>query len=210
MNVQDLRDRILEISHDEATPDSQLKNKALAWLNSAYHELVGECLPYLEPYLETVTTLDLSTGQANLPSDFSRVLTLVDSQTGHVFKQVTQKEGVSLTAQKGANGHDVFWISGQQLYSLKTCDAPVQMVYLKQVPVLTDQSTEQDIILPVAFHHALVWGGLVWSSIFERGFSTQSDLKLFQQKWDEAKREVKLLLATEPLKDRRVQGYDPY
>ena len=55
MNVNELRNRILEISHNEVAPDTNLKTKALSWLNSAYHEIVSDCLSYLERSLEKVS-----------------------------------------------------------------------------------------------------------------------------------------------------------
>lgn len=55
------------------------------------------------------------------------------------------------------------------------------------------------ISLPPAHHHILVWGAMVWSSLFERGFPSESEMVCYQRNWAQAKERLKLaLMATPP------------
>lgn len=42
MNVESLCERIIDMSHEEDAPDTNLKDKCLQWLNHAYFELMDE------------------------------------------------------------------------------------------------------------------------------------------------------------------------
>ena len=174
MNAKEIRDRILEISHDEVMPEAELRHKGMSWLNSAYQEMVGVCMPYLESYITKTEMIEFVDGKADAPHDFYRILNV--GMCGLPMKNM-YNEG-KILIHKSLNG---------------SCE----VTYLGQIQDLTEGTKEEDILLPKQFHHGLVWGGLVWSSIFERGFGTSnSDLKLFQAKWDESKRECKLHLCS--------------
>lgn len=209
MNVNELRDRILEISHNEVAPDTNLKVKALSWLNSAYHEIVSDCLSYLERSLEKLVVLNIEGGTANLPNDLSRILKVVDEKTNLAMTQISQSQAAEYDMSESILGvPKLYWIDNNKIYTYPKCNGSVKLVYLKQVENLEELTLESDIVIPKQFHYGLVWGGLVWSSIFERGFTSQSDLKMFQAKWDDAKRELKLSLSSQPMKTLRVEPYD--
>lgn len=209
MNVNELRDRILEISHNEVAPDTNLKEKALSWLNSAYQELVSDCMPYLEQLLETASDVVTTSGEGTLPNDLARILKVVDHQTKSTLLQISQAEAYEKDVTGEVTGPPKFyWISGDSLMTYPQNSTTLKVVYFKQISDLIEDGTEAEILIPKQFHHGLVWGGLVWSSIFERGFTNQSDLKLFQLKWQEIKRELKLSLASQPTKLIRVKPYD--
>ena len=46
MNVNEIRDRIVELSHQTAG-DGEVQAKALGWLNAAYHELMDEIVAFM-------------------------------------------------------------------------------------------------------------------------------------------------------------------
>lgn len=209
MNVNEIRDRILDISHNEIAPDTQLKEKSLSWLNSAYHEIVSLCLPFLERYLETLQTLTVVNGKAELPNNVFRITSVISKKTGKALLQKTKAE-MSLLENSGKLQllEGCYTIEGRELYVPALKDGELDLIYFKQVEDLVENGAADSLILPAQHHHVLVWGGLVWSSIFERGFSTQGDIKTFQTKWDEAKREVKLSLSNQPSKNFKVQPYD--
>lgn len=209
MNVNELRDRVLEISHNEVAPDTNLKVKALSWLNSAYQELVSDSLPYLEQLLEVSSSITLISGVGVLPSNLSRILKVMDRDANHVLQQISQADAVEKDVTGDVTGSpQYYWIEAGSIFTYPKYSGDLKVVYLKQVSDLEDGDLESDIVIPKQFHHGLVWGGLVWSSIFERGFSSQGDLKLFQLKWEEVKRELKLSLASQPAKTMRVKAYD--
>ena len=66
---------------------------------------------------------------------------------------------------------------------------------------------EASLALPAGQVHGLVWGALVWSSVFERGFATASELAQFRAQWQEAKARVKLAVLGQVGVPLRVQGY---
>ena len=209
MNVNELRNRILEISHNEVAPDTNLKTKALSWLNSAYHEIVSDSLSYLERSLEKVSVINMENGVGNLPTDLSRVMKVIDSSANVVLSQISQSEAAEMPEMDHVSrAVKYYWVDNDKIYTQPHFTGPLKLAYLRQVEDLEESTAESSIVIPKQFHYSLVWGGLVWSSIFERGFASQSDLKLFQAKWDDAKRELKLSLSSQPMKTLRVKPYD--
>lgn len=209
MNVNEIRDRILEVSHDEVAPDTDLKLKCLGWLNSAYHEIIGVCMPYLERYIQNENLIEIVDGKGVLPEDVYRILTVIDIDTGLELYPRSHADIVKYDVEfKSSGSSKSYWINGNNIYVYPNSDTKIKIIYLKQVSDLLDGGAEFEILIPKQFHHGLVWGGLVWSSIFERGFSSQGDLKIFQKKWDEVKREVKLSLASQPLEKLKVKSFE--
>lgn len=205
MNVSQIRDRIIQISHNEDAPDTALKAKALDWLNSAYHELIDELMPLMERQLKQTVSLSVTAGQTLLPADAYRVLLVRGVATGTVYKE--QSYTHVKTHSNKAESH-LFWLEGQKLIFADDMPASVEVTYLPFIDDLQADGLEADILLPKHLHAGLVWGGLVWSSIFERGLSTQSELALFQQKWEEAKQRIRQSLGAHPAYKRPEQHVD--
>jgi hypothetical protein len=199
MNVSQIRDRIVQISHNEDAPDTALRSKALDWLNSAYHELIDDLMPLLERHLRRQVTLTVTAGEALLPADAYRLLRVRDPNTNRLYKE---QAFTRLNTQEVATAPHTFRVEGQKLVFGDSAPATVEVTYLPSVPDLAETDTAEAILLPRQFHSALVWGGLVWSAIYERGLSSQTELALFQQKWDEAKQRVRQSLGTRPTYER--------
>ncbi|MBI1362708.1 MAG: hypothetical protein GC134_01885 [Proteobacteria bacterium] len=205
MNVSQIRDRIIQISHNEDAPDTALKSKALDWLNSAYHELIDELMPLLERQLKTTVAQTVTAGQTILPADAYRLVLVRDASTGKVYKE---QSFTRIKAEENSAIDGTFWLEGQTLIFAGTAPETVEVTYLPTVPELGEEDTEEDIMVPQQFHSALVWGGLVWSAIYERGLSTQSELALFQQKWEEAKQRVRQSMGIRPTYSRSTRHVD--
>lgn len=210
MNVSEIRDRILEISHNEASPDTDLNTKSLRWLNSAYHELVDELLPFLNRYLQREETVSSNAnGVANLSNDVYRVVRLADVRAERVLKEIDRQDAMDMDPASSQTGEaKYFWVDGNTVTLLPRAETTLNVLYMPTVVDLQEDGTEASILIPRQFHHALVWGSLVWSSVFERGFSSQSDLALFQRKWEDAKEKIKLSLASKPSNALRVEPFD--
>lgn len=210
MNVVEIRDRILELSHDEAAPDTDLNRKSLRWLNSAYHELIDELRPFLRRYLQTEETVTTDeNGQATLSSDVYRIIRVVDETHSRVLKERAYEDILDISPLTDAEGSaEYFWMQGSTLTLQPKGQATLKVVYLPEISDLLETDNESQILIPAQFHHALVWGGLVWSSVYERGFATQADLVLFQRKWDEAKQNVKLSLTARPSGSLRTAPFN--
>ncbi len=210
MNVNELVNRILDMSHDEATPDTDLQAKALQWLNSAYHEIIDELLPFLPRYLQQseILTTD-SDGIATLTNNVFRMLRVVNRTSNRTLLEVDKSDILDIDPTGLQTGNPFrFWLENNILHVHPKAVVNIQAVYFPVVSDLVDAGAEATILLPVNFHHALVWGGLVWSSTYERAFSTQGDLVLFQRKWDEAKQKIKLSLTAKPSGTLRVSPFD--
>ena len=208
MDVNQLRERILELSHDEATPDTGLKEKALVWLNHAYIELMDEIQPYLQDELMQEQTIATnSSGQVALAFDVQRMVRVVDATNSRTLEQASLADMVDREPLLDATGSPAYyWFQGSTLQVYPKAAVTLTVRYLPYLTELVTDGTEETILLPKVYHHALVWGGLVWATMYERSFSTNGDLLLFQKKWEEAKRRVKLSLVSKPDKIVRTQA----
>ncbi|MFT7434145.1 MAG: hypothetical protein ACI9TY_001793 [Alphaproteobacteria bacterium] len=161
MNVNEIRDRILEISHDEVAPDTNLKLKSLSWLNSAYQEIVGVCMPYLERYIESTNTVEVASGTGILPCDVYRVLAVVDTTTGRELRLKSHADIVKKDANLTASGAaHAYWIDGRDIKLYPQGGASVKVVYLRQVTDLLDGGAETEILIPNSFITVLFGAGL--------------------------------------------------
>lgn len=209
MNVNNLRDRILEISHDEDAPDTHLKNKAMEWVNSAYHELMDELTPFMGDKLQRLETVTLNNGVASLLNQPFRVLKVLRTRDNYLLKATNLSEQLNKQTALNTNGDpSKYWMNGSSIQTYPISNEQISVLYVPVVTDLIEGGDEASIMLPKTFHHALVWGGLVWSSVFERGFSTQAELTLFQRKWDEAKQKIKLSMAASETARLTVSSYE--
>lgn len=207
MNVNEIRDRIVELSHQSAG-DGEVQAKALGWLNAAYHELMDEIVAYLPPWLQVraEVTTDV-TGAAVLGAGAYRVLKVVDKAQGRTLDVATPLE---LMEREIAGAETVMrygvTAAGIRVVSAKT-DVPLSVLYVPLIEDLMEGGAEASLFLPREHHYALVWGGLVWSSLFERGFGGSGEMQLYQRQWLEAKSRVKAGLVHH-LAGLRVRPFD--
>lgn len=210
MDVNAIRDRILELSHSSAGVDADLQGKALGWVNSAYHEVMDEVLPYLPQALQVQEVVTSNTsGVATVSKGVYRLIRVVDAASGRTLLATTPLEILDLDPAGTATGDPVRGYAKDNTIVVH----PAKAVELKvlYVPVVTDLSaggTETEVLLPRAFHHALVWGGLVWSALFERGFFSQSELVMYQRQWLAAKEGIKLSLLGNTAETLRVRPFN--
>lgn len=210
MNVNEIRDRIVELSHQSAG-DGEVQAKALGWLNAAYHELMDEVVAYLPPALQVretvVTAADGSVVLAKVPY---RILKVVDASAGRLLDGVTPVEIMELDpsgVMTGTAGRFVATAGGVRVHPA-SAGVPLSVLYVPLVEDLSEGGAEASLLLPRAHHNALVWGGLVWSSLFERGFGSSAELQVYQRQWLEAKQRVKLGLLHNTASSLRVVPFD--
>lgn len=206
MNVNEIRDRIVELSHQSAG-DGEVQAKALGWLNAAYHELMDEVVAYLPPALQVRETVTANTsGEVALASPPYRVMKVADGQ-GRMLKGVTQAEVMDLEAAGSTALCFTVTVGGVRIYPAKS-GAMYNVLYVPLVQDLVEGGAEASVFLPRVHHNALVWGGLVWSSLFERGFNSSAELNAYQRQWVEAKHRVKLGLLHNLAGGLRVKPFD--
>jgi len=192
MNVNEIRDRIVELSHQTAG-DGEVQAKALGWLNAAYHELMDEIVAYVPPWLQVRME-----GETNAAGDLAlgagayRVLMVVDKAAARMLEPLAPHQVMAreLTGEgTTVPGYEVT-ATGVRLRPVKA-GVPLAVLYVPLVLDVVEGGAEASLFLPREHHYALVWGGLVWSALFERGFGGSAEVQVFQRQWLEAKSRVK-------------------
>ncbi|PZP39013.1 MAG: hypothetical protein DI585_05565 [Pseudomonas fluorescens] len=210
MNVNEIRDRIVELSHQSAG-DGEVQAKALGWLNAAYHEIMDEVVVYLPPSLQVretvVTAADGTAVMAQVPY---RVMKVVDSVRGKVLEAVSPLDIMEMDPQGQATGFPQRYTVTAEGVQVHPAAEGVELgvLYVPLVVDLEEGGPEGSIFLPHAYHSALVWGGLVWSSLFERGFGSGAEIQLYMRQWLDAKQRVKMGLLHNLANRLRVQPFD--
>ena len=210
MNVNDIRDRIVELSHQSAG-DGEVQAKALGWLNAAYHELMDEVVAYLPPSLQRQEN-GVTAADGSMVLDYApyRVMRVVDTGQGRVLDVVTPAMLMDIDPTGAATGDPqrcVLTADGVKVHPVKA-GVELAVLYVPVVADLIEGGDESSIVLPPAYHYALVWGGLVWSALFERGFETQGELVIYQNQWSNAKQRVKLGLMHNTVAGLKVQPFN--
>lgn len=198
MTVDEILQQMLQLAHHENSPNTQMLDKALSWLNAAYSELLDELAPFMAdqaPSQQTVTTD--ANGQANLTTPVRKVERVVND-----YGQALQPVSLVAMAQLQSKDHPS-QVKSYNLQDQKICIHPatatsLTIYYLPQVNKLSRTDGASAIKIPPEHHGALIWGGLIWASVYERGFSAAQDMRLFEQKWLDAKQQAKLSLLAKP------------
>lgn len=209
MNVNEIRDRIMELSH-QSGGDEEMRNKALGWLNAAYHELMDEVVAYLPSSLQRVEEVAASAeGKAVLSTLPYRVLKVVNRDAGTSLEMVGKSVVLEVDPSGTATGLPLRCVwNGAEVQVHPATAARLAVLFVPAVADLQAGGEEDSLLLPRAHHSALVWGGMVWSSLFERGFSSQGELLIYQRNWAEAKERVKLSLLVTGNSVPRVTPYE--
>ncbi|HAG52917.1 MAG TPA: hypothetical protein DCL21_03930 [Alphaproteobacteria bacterium] len=180
MKIKDLVDQIISYSHNEDTPDTDLSAKALTWLNSAYHELLQENLAFLKHKMLTQVEVSLSDDFFELPKDF------------YLFEKIKLANGQVISKED----KDCYSIEGDLVFLKNQKNQNLMFVYIPEFKQLTLDDSLSIMHISSNYVQSLIWGALVWSSIYERGVHTQNELSLFEAKWNQAKQNYKVTLAT--------------
>ena len=209
MRVSEIRDRIVELSHHGAGVDGEMNRRAMGWLNSAYHEILDELLPHAPAALARTETVTSDTvGRAVLTQGVYRLLQVADRQNGRVLALTNAAAALAADPAGTAEGEPKMVYADGAAVVLQP-KAPVQLVvrYVPQPADLQEGDAESAILLPVSQHSGLVWGGLVWCALFERGFVGAGELGLYQARWQQAKESAKLALVGVNGEGLRVQPF---
>ena len=209
MTVQQLVTRIMGLSHNENAPDTALQEKALEWLNSAYFELLTELQPFQTDSRYQVVNINTNTvGVATLTPAPQRVLQVRDITHGTILNYVGTEaflEAYPFPTDMGQPQVYRVHATGVEVYPLH--EVQLQITYVPQPTALTLADSTAAIEIAPMYHDSLVWGALVWGSLFERDFSARQDIQLFQNKWEESKRAAKLsLIAGRQLRTQPMEG----
>lgn len=206
MNVNEIRDRIVELSHQTAG-DGEVQAKALGWLNAAYHELMDESVAYLPPWLQVRTDVVTdASGQVVLGEGAYRVLKVLDKSRNKVLAAATPLQLMEAGNEGAGPSRYEVTAAGIRVHPV-TAEVPLSVLYVPLIQDLKEGGAEASLFLPREHHYALVWGGLVWSSLFERGFGSNAEVQSFQRQWLEAKSRVKAGLVHH-FQGLRVQPFD--
>jgi hypothetical protein len=196
MNVNQIRDRVVELCRGGDDPDADLQARALGWLNSAYHEVMGELIPYLPQDLQRQEEVTANTGGvATLSRSVYRLLQVVDRGKGRGLELVNAGEVLALDPKGDTTGDPRrAYADGMTVVIHPAAAATLAVRYVPLPNDLAVDGAEGSILLPKPWHHVLVWGGLVWGALFERGFGASTEIVLYQQQWQAGKSAIKLAL----------------
>jgi hypothetical protein len=207
MQVNTIRDRIVELSHQSGA-DGEVKSKALNWLNAAYMEVLNELLLLAPQSLQRTESISINAqGQGALSGAPQALVRVIWGEVPlAIVTPLTRLEADPLGSLQGTPVLACLTTTGIQVQPRAAGNATV--VYTPRPVALAEDGPESTILLPPAFHDALIWGGLVWSALFERGLGSAAELQLFTRQWAEAKARLKLHLLGQAGVPLRVQAGD--
>ena len=162
MDVAAIRARMVELSHSGASVvqavDADLNARALGWLNSAYHELMDEVLPYMPQALQRqVEVLTDADGVAVLPVPAYRVLRAVVRGSGRHLTLSTPLDFLDADPTGMATGEPArILVQGDRVQVWPKAMVTLAVLYIPQVEDLQAEGSEASILLPPVHHHALV------------------------------------------------------
>lgn len=208
MDVTTIRDRIVELSHHGIGNDVDVKAQAMAWLNSAYMELMDEVVPFMPDALQMREDVVCDVeGRANLQRAVYKPVRVVDVTRKLALRVVTAAQLLDMQ-MSGRPVADCCRIEGRDISVYPAAEGTrLAVLYVPQVAPLAEGDLEAAVLLPASLHQVLVWGGLVWSALFERGFMSQSEMMMYQRQWQSGKEQVKLAMFGTGAAIR-VRGFD--
>lgn len=209
MRVSEIRDRIVELSHASAG-DGEVQAKALGWLNAAYAEIMNELMPYLPAALQVQEQVSTDVaGKALVGREVYRVIRVVERSGGGQLAVVTPDEILARYPLGTASGMpNACVVKGREVAVHPVSVVPLTVLYVPAVEELVESDEEAAVLLPASHHSALVWGGLVWSSLFERGFGGSGEMGVYRRQWEEAKQRVKLAMLGNTGEALRVKPFE--
>lgn len=157
-------------------------------INEAYHDICSlEAWPFLEKQI-TLTFDGTSDVPTNFPSDFGSVITIVDTSSGigldpMRIEEHYRRHAVLLTLQ-GNPLYYWFLNNTMHVYPIPSAQSGTNnlvMNYVSDEPDLTNTTLSAQILLPAAFHWAIIYS--VLSALYlEEDDEAQSDY--FQNRAD--------------------------
>lgn len=210
MRVNEIRDRIVELSNQGGGADSDLNQRAMGWLNSAYHELMDELLPFAPVALQRREEVESDgVGQATLSLPVHRLLRVADKRAARMLEVSNPLAMLDADPAGTLSGDPRRVYASDTLLVVQPVGAiPLTVLYVPAPVDLQEGGAEASILLPRTQHSGLVWGGLVWSALFERSFVSQSELAMYQRQWQAAKEAIRLALLGSQGGTLRVQPFD--
>ncbi|PIZ30483.1 MAG: hypothetical protein COY40_04615 [Alphaproteobacteria bacterium CG_4_10_14_0_8_um_filter_53_9] len=209
MDVRMMVTRIVELSHHAGNADVDLQSKALGWVNAAYQELMDELVPYLPQALQVQEEGVCSgAGKLVLSKPVYRLIRVVDREAGRSLRLSNRDDVLVVDPEGTATGEPVrVFIDAGRVQVHPAMARKLAVLYVPMAADLLMDDAEAAVLLPRVYHHALIWGGLVWSAVFERGFLSQGEQLLYQRQWAAAKEQVKLGLLGNVGESMRVRPY---
>lgn len=201
--------RVVELSHHAGNTDLELETKALGWVNAAYHELMDELVPYLPQALQVQEDGTSDAAGVMVPTQaVYRLVRVVDRTGGRSLKLATPEAVLEADPAGDASGDPVrATVRDGDVVIHPAGVRELTVLYVPLAADLAEDGDEADVLLPRVYHHALIWGALVWSAVFERGFLSQNEQVLYQRQWLAAKEQVKLGLLGNTAESLRVKPY---
>ncbi|MCP5405784.1 MAG: hypothetical protein H6922_06150 [Pseudomonadaceae bacterium] len=164
-------------------------------MNSAYAELMDEVVPFLPQALQVrEDVVTDGAGEALLAAPVYKLVRAVERGHKQVLAQATMAELLDAEVAGVTGAPAKCFVQGDKLKVFPAAAVEVSVLYVPQVTPLMEDDVEEAVLLPASLHQVLVWGGLVWSALYDRGFLSQSELVMYQRQWQAGKEQVKLAM----------------
>ena len=158
MDVNGIRDRIVELSHHGIGNDVDVNGKALGWLNSAYHEVMDEIVPLAPAALQVrEDVVTGSDGAGVLTAPVHRVGQAVERGRKRVLEVGSPVELLAAEIAGESGSPSKVSVSGAVLQVFPAAAVEVSVVYVPRVLDLAEGGSEASILLPSSLHGVLVW-----------------------------------------------------
>jgi hypothetical protein len=120
------------------------------------------------PFLEKVMTLTFdgtNAAPSNTPTDLRAVMKIIDYTSGRPrrirFKRTDDAEEQLTLTDAGTPYFYYFEGSALKVYQIPGASQTLRLRYLRTAPVITETSTEADLLLPPDYHEALLFRTVV-------------------------------------------------
>ncbi len=180
MDVATIVQRVIDLCLNENAPDTDLQNKALGWVNTAYKEAYNVAATYSWIRLYETSSVTITNGSGTLPFYPKRLIKVVDTANKRVLKQsdIGYILDIDPTLERTGNPARFYTEADTSIKTHPKNDCTLSIVAIRQPQELTLASTEADIKIPPHHHEQLIWGALIEGMTYERGFGNDGLIQI--------------------------------
>ncbi|MFN7834837.1 MAG: hypothetical protein ACK5NY_03465 [Burkholderiaceae bacterium] len=210
MNVAQIVTLIAQQSLNESSPDVDMQNRIVGYVNRAYEAVYAGCAAWQHNKLLVSQTVAVTNGTGTLNPVPFKIAQITDTTNNRILPAVDILELEERDPALATTGAPlVYWI--EQDSTLKTYPLATHSVRVRYVPkaaTLSNTSAEADIKLPAEYHSVLVFGALFYMFMDEADLRSQQEIAINEAKFNEALASLKMYLASASRDYIRIKHQD--
>lgn len=210
MNVAQIVTLIAQQSLNESSPDVDMQNRIVSYVNRAYEEAYASTAAWQTNKLQTTQTVAVTSGTGTLNPVPFKISQIVDTTNNRVLYAKDILELEHNDPELATTGAPLwFWIEADS--SIKTyplSNQTLRVRYIPKVTTLTYNSAETDIKLPPEYHRVLVFGGLFYMYMDEADLRSQQEIAVNEAKFNNVMAELKMYLSAASRDYIRIKHQD--